>query len=71
MGELRFEGWVVVVGEQLLQTARRRQVHCLLLHNPTHLLRVATATMPVIYEPMQTPLQVPGLKLLTHPKVWS
>jgi len=63
---------VVVVGGQLLRlTARRRPVHCPLLHSPTHLLRVATAMMPVMNEPMRTPLQVLELTLLMCPKIWS
>ena len=65
-------GSLVVVGEQLERvTARRHQVHCLPLHTPTHLLRVVTATMPVMHKPMQTPLQALELILLTHLRLRS
>ena len=60
------EDSLVDVDEQPLRvTARRHRVHCNPLHTPTHLLRVATAAMPVLHDTMRTPLRVPELKLLT------
>lgn len=62
---------VVVAGEQLLRVmGHRHQVHYHPLRTHTHLLRIATARMPVKYELMRIHLQTLELMLLTRPQVW-
>ena len=64
------EGSVVAGSEQLLRVmAHRRQVHSAPLRTPTHLLRVGMVAMKTMHEPMQIPLQVLELKLLTYSNV--